>query len=185
MLEAGVQHDRDSGSCISLCEPLLSLWSGDSKLTDGRLANILQKDMAGPLSSLVGPRGLLSILCEVGGGVASHHTDQEAFRTYCVKIFQMAKGQCDLSNQVSTVLSHWFLRLPGCTDGDQEVLKLKKQGVESRICSRNEAPSIFADLSTWPFILSAGDENENTELTHLGMTSRRHFPAGSQRAPAW
>lgn len=119
------------------------------------------------------------------GGVASHHTDQEAFRMYCVKIFQMAKGQCDLSNQVSTVLSHWFLRLPGCTDGDQEVLKLKKQGVESRICSRNEAPSIFADLSTWPFILSAGDENENTELTHLGMTSRRHFPAGSQRAPAW
>lgn len=38
----------DSGSCISLCEPLLPLWSGDGKLTDGRLANILQKDMAGP-----------------------------------------------------------------------------------------------------------------------------------------
>lgn len=58
----------DSGSCISLCETLLPLWSGDGKLTDGRLANILQKDMAGPLSSLVGPRGLLSILCEVGRG---------------------------------------------------------------------------------------------------------------------
>jgi hypothetical protein len=46
-----------------------------------------------------------------------------------------------------------------------------------------EGRFIPPDLSTWSFILSA--EDENTEHSHLGMTTMRHFKPGSQRAPAW
>lgn len=68
------------------------------------------------------------------GKTYSHPEDLKAFRTYWVRIFPMAKGQCYLSSShVSTFLSHGSL---ACLDAQMGTRRsssrlLEKSGVGS------------------------------------------------------